>query len=199
MAKGFRVPPQSSKKEAQKKLETEMANTQMAGRISQMMTQQLMQNVKSMSEDLNAVVQQMTELQYKLNAVQSHFNLDPVELNKLANVQRLADFNEASVKADLQENLLPSDVVAEDSTIVITSTAADADGNDRGVFRSRVKLSECGVPDLIQALQGKSIGDKVITKLNGLDHTVELLSINNPSPQPTPVLDSVPAQLQVVQ
>lgn len=180
--KGFRVPPQASKKDQLSELKTELANLQMAGRISQMMTQQLLQNVKTMSNDLGSALNQVYELQYKLDAITKNLNLDPKLLNDIANEQRLVDFNNASVKEDAKENLVNAAVVGEDSTIVISSIAQDEHGNDRGIFRSRLKLSESGVPDLIKALQGKVVGDKVQAKLNGFDHTVELLAIRNPSP-----------------
>ncbi len=178
--KGFRVPPQPSKKEAQRKMETELQNIQMASRISQMMIQQLMQNVKSMSEDLGSALNQLYELQYKYTALQKHLNLNVEDLNKIANEQRLKDFDEASVKADEKENLEVAETVEADSTITLTSVAKDEQGNDRGIFRSRIKLSESGVPDLINGLTGKKVGDKVQVKLNGVDHEVELLSVRNP-------------------
>jgi hypothetical protein len=179
--KGFRVPPQPSKKDALKGLQTELANLQMAGRISQMMTQQLMQSVKSMSEDLGAALNQLYELQYKYNAVTKLLKLDAAELNKFANEQRLVDFNDASVKQDTKENLVAGETVEADSTVTITSTATDEGGNDRGIFRSRIKLSESGVPDLITGLAGKKVGDRVSVKLSGVDHEIELLSIRNPA------------------
>lgn len=180
MKNGFRVPPQASKKDQLRSLETEVKNMQMASRITQMMVQQLMQNVKSMGDDLGSALNQLYELQYKYTAVQKHLNLDVEALNKIANEQRLKDFEEGSAKADEKELLAPADAVGQDSTIVITSTAKDESGNDRGIFRSRLKLSESGVPDLINALQGKKVGDKVQVKLNNVDHEVELLSIRNP-------------------
>ena len=76
--------------------------------------------------------------------------------------------------------MIPGSVVEADSTVVITSTAKDAEGNDRGIFRSRLKLSESGVPALITALTGKPAGTKVTVSLNGIDHEVELLAIRNP-------------------
>lgn len=179
--KGFRVPPQPSKKEAVDQLKTEIANLQMAGRISQMMTQQLMQSVKSMSDDLGATLNQLYELQYKYNALAKHLNVDENVLNELANKQRLVDFEEAAVKQDAKEGLVSADVVTADSTIVITSVAKDEKGNDKGIFRSRLKLSESGVPDMISGLDGKKVGDKVTVKLNGLDHEVEVLAIRAPT------------------
>lgn len=181
MKKGFRIPAQGSKKDQVAELKTQLANLEMAGRISQMMTQQLMNSVKTMSEDLGAIGNQLYEAQYQLGAVKKLMNLDAAQLNKIANEQRLVDFDEAATKQDIKENLVASEVVAEDSTVVITSTAADEAGNDRGIFRSRLKLSESGVPDLITGLAGKKAGDKVNVKLNGQDHTVELLAVRNPA------------------
>jgi seryl-tRNA synthetase len=163
-----------------RKTETELQNIQMASRISQMMIQQLMENVKAMSQDLGSALNQLYELQYKYTALQKHLNLDVEALNKIANAQRLIDFDEASVKADEKENLEVAEVAEGDSTVVITSTATDDKGNDRGIFRSRVKLSESGVPDLINGLTGKKVGDKVQVKLNDVLHEVELLSVRNP-------------------
>ncbi len=180
--KGFRVPPQPSKKEAMAELKAEFASLQMAGRVSQMMTKQLMQNVKTMSEDLSAALNQLYDLQYKYGAAIKLLNLDKEELNKAANEQRLVDFNEASVKQDVKDNMVTADSIGVDSTVVITSVAKDEQGNDQGIFRSRLKLSESGAPDLIKGLEGKKVGDKVTTKLNGLDHEVEVLSIRNPAP-----------------
>lgn len=181
MKNGFRVPPQGSKKDQQSELKTQLANLEMAGRISQMMTQQLMQSVKSMSEDLGSALNQLYELQYKYNAVQKHLNLDAEVLNKIGNEQRLTDFDEAAVKQDVKDNLVVAESVQADSTVTITSVAQDEGGNDRGIFRSRIKLSESGVPDLIAALADKKVGDKVNVKLNGVEHVVELLSIRNPT------------------
>lgn len=183
MKNGFRQPAQAPKKEAMQKLQTEVANLQMAGRISQMMVKQLMDSVKNQSSDLNAALNQMYELQYTLNALTKHLNVDSKTLGAIANVQRLADFNEAAQKADGKEELELADVVGEQSTIVITSSAVDDNGADAGIFRSRLKLADSGVPDLIQALIGKSVGDKVDVKLNNINHSVELLAVRNPIPK----------------
>lgn len=180
MRKGFRSAPQPNKKAALQQLETEMQNAQMASRINQMMTQQLMQNLKAMSEDLNVALTQLYELQYKYTALQKHLNVNSADLEKIANDLRLKDFDEASDKADIKDQLESADIVGDDSTVTITSTATDAQGSERGIFRSRIKLSESGVPDLIKELTGKKVGDKVKVKLNELDHEVELLSIRNP-------------------
>ena len=180
--KGFRVPPQPNKKEAQQQVATELQNLQMAGRISQMMTQQLMESVKQMSTDLGFALNQLSELQYKYGAVVKALNLSADDLNKIGNEQRLIDFDEAALKQDAKDGLVAGDVVEAGSTVTLTSTAVDPEGNDRGIFRSRILLAESGVPDLITGLAGKKVGDKVVAKLNGLDHTVEILAIRNSVP-----------------
>jgi hypothetical protein len=186
MKKGFRVPPQNSKKQQIRDVETEVKNMEMASRVSQMMIQQLMQNMKSMSQDLGNALNQLYELQYKYTALQKHLKLPTEVLNELANEQRLVDFNDAALKQDAKDALTVATEVGTESTVTVTSEAKDEAGADAGIFRSRLKLSECGVPDLITGLTGKKVGDKVAVKLNGLEHTVELLSIRNPTEvQPT--------------
>jgi len=178
--KGFRTPAAASKKDQMRNIETELKNMQMSARISQMMTQQLMQSVKTMSDDMGAALNQLAVLQYNFNAVTKHLNIDAKTINDLANAQRLIDFNDGAAKQDVLDQMTDGTVVEANSTITITSTAADANGNDAGIFRSRLKLAECGVPDFITAMMGKTVGDKVEVKLSGLDHVVELLAVRNP-------------------
>ena len=181
MQKGFRTPAAASKKDQMRNVETELKNMQMAGRISQMMTQQLMQSVKTMSDDLGAALNQLAILQYNFGALQKHLNVDSKTLTEIANTQRLIDFNDGAAKQDVKDNMVDAAEVGAESTVTVTSTATDEAGEDRGIFRSRLKLAECGVPDFITALTGKKVGDKVEVKLNGFDHTVELLAIRNPA------------------
>jgi hypothetical protein len=176
--KGFRQMPQSSRKERLRELETEVKNMAMASRISQMMVQQIMQNMKPMHEDLVRMTGLIQELQYKVLAAQKVSGLDIELLNAAANDMRLADFNEASDKEDLDHGFTVGETVNEQSTIVLTSTTEE---KDRGIFRSRLKLSECGVPDLINAFMGREVGAKAIVVLNDLEHTVELLAIRQPA------------------
>lgn len=177
---GFRVPAQGSKKEQMNELKVELANLQMAGRVSQMMVQKLMENLRNMQSDLGFALNQLQDLQYKHNAAMKLLKVSDAELEAVANETRLVDFNESAAKSDVKENLVVADVVGQDSTVTITSESKDEAGNDAGIFRSRIKLSESGVPDLITQLTGKKVGDKVTVKLNGMDHNVELLAIRNP-------------------
>jgi hypothetical protein len=180
MMKGFRVPAQATKKEQFRSMDTEMKNLQQSVRISQMMLKQMMDNMQGMANDISNAMNQLYEMQYKYIAIKEHLNLDPSALDSIANRHRLVDFEVASAKQDTQDNLEVGATVETDSTIVITSAAVDATGADKGIFRSRLKLSECGVPSLIADLAGKQVGDRVQVKLNDVDHLVELLAIRNP-------------------
>jgi hypothetical protein len=184
--KGFRQQAQGSRKERLRELEVELKNLSMSSRINQMMTQQLMQNLKPMHEDLVRTTGLIQELQYKVLAAQKVAGLDIELLNAAANEMRLADFTDASDKEDARAGFTVGAVVDADSTVVLTSTTEE---KDRGIFRSRLKLSECGVPDLIQAFTGREVGAKAVVQLNGLEHVVELLAIRQPAPAAAPATE----------
>lgn len=191
--KGFRQQPQDSRKERLRSLETELKNMQMAMRISQMMLQQSMQNMQGMKQDLGAAMGLINELQYKILGVQRLTGLDSAQLAAIADELRLKDFNEASDKEDAEQGFTVGTVVDQDSTVILTSKT---EGSDKGIFRSKIKLSECGVPDLIKAFEGREVGAKAIVQLNGVEHEVELLAIRQP-PKAEPVAqtsDSAPVQ-----
>jgi|ERR1051325_332807 hypothetical protein len=180
--KGFRQQAETSRKERLRSMEAELKNSQMSQRISQMLLKQLMDNQQNMQQDLGRALGLINEMQYKLLAYQQVANLDVAKLNDVANGLRLKDFNDASNREDQEGGFTEGDVVTEDSTVVITSTTENV---DKGIFRSRIKLSECGVKDLIDGFMGRPVGAKIITKLNGEEHTVELLAIRNPPPAET--------------
>jgi len=176
---GFKQTQQPSRKEKLAAIQTELKNSQMAARISQMMTQQIMQNIQNLSQDLGKALGLINELQYKILAVQKVAGLDTAALADIANELRLKDFNEASDKEDQEQNFTVGGVIGENSTVILTSTTP---GNDAGIFRSKIKLSECGVPDLIAAFMGKEAGAKATIKLNGMDHEIEILGVRQPPP-----------------
>lgn len=176
--RGVKQAPKLNKTETIMSMDKEIKNLQMAGRVSQMMVQQLMQNLQNMSQDLSKAFKVINELQYKVLAMQGVGNFDTAALTAKADELRLNDFAEASDSEDKSGNFTIGEVVQDDSTVIITSTTAAGEG----IFRSRIKLAECGVPALIRDLAGKPVGTKVTCQLNGEDHTVELLGIRNPPP-----------------
>ena len=175
--KGFRQQTQDSRKERLRAIEAELKNSQMAARIGQMMTQQMMQNMQTMQQDLGRALGLVNELQYKILAVQKVSNLDNTQLSAYADELRLKDFNEASDKEDAQQGFTVGTAVDQESTVILTSKTEDL---DKGIFRSKLKLSECGVPDLIKAFEGREVGAKALVQLNGIEHEVELLAIRQP-------------------
>ncbi len=177
MSNGFRQKPQGSTKDKFRSFETELKNSQMASRITQMMVQQLVQNGKGMTEDLGRLFQQTTELQYKFLALQEVLAVDMEKVKAVTERLRLKDFQDASDKEDLEKGFTVADVVEDDCTVILTSTTEDA---ETGIFRSRVKLADTGSPALIQGLSGKTVGTKVEVELNGTKHLVELLGVRKP-------------------
>lgn len=174
--RGVKQEPKLNKTEMIQSMDKELKNLQMAGRVSQMMVQQLLQNVQNMSKDLGNALGMINDLQYKILAMQHAGNFDMAVMTAKADELRLKDFVEASDAEDAAGNFTVGDVVRDDSTVIVTSTTAAG----AGIFRSRIKLAECGVPVLIRDLAGKTVGTKVVCQLNGEEHTVELLGIRNP-------------------
>jgi hypothetical protein len=179
MTTQFRQQPQPSTKDKFRTMDVEVKNLQMASRVTQMMCQRLVDNGKGMAEDMSKLFQLVSELQYKYLAIQKATGVDVDKLSEIAADLRLKDFNDASDKQDAQEGFEVVDLVEEDSTVILTSTTSVTP--DQGIFRSRIKLADCGVEELIQGLLGKPAGTKVKTKLNGVDHEVELLSVRRPA------------------
>lgn len=179
MRNGFRQAPQPNRKERLAAYEKRIENLEMASRITQMMTQQLLQNSRNLQEDLGRALGLLNETQYKLLAIQEVAGLDVPRLTEIVNAKRLTDFNEASDREDAEKQFTVGTTVEQDSTVILTSKTEEP---DRGFFRSRIEIARCGVPDLIKAFMGREAGAKAIVKLNGVDHEVELLGVRNPPP-----------------
>lgn len=179
MQRGVKQEPKLNKTEMLVSMDKELKNMQMAGRVTQMMVQQMMKQLQDMSKDLGKAFGTINEMQYKILAMQSVGSFDMDAMAKKAEELRLNDFIEASDAEDKVGNFTIGDKVQENSTVIITSITP---GEDAGIFRSRLKLAECGVPSLIKGLTGQVLGTKVDCKLNGIDHVVELLAIRNPPP-----------------
>lgn len=178
---GLKQAPQLNAKDKFRDVYARLQNSEMAGRITQMMVQRLLENGKKMDQDLGRLLQLVNEMQYKVLAVQQLSGLKVEDLNKITGELRLKDFNEASNKEDIAQEFTVIDTVEEDSTVILTSTTVEP---DQGIFRSRVKLADTGVPELIQSLMGKTVGSVVEVPLNGVTHKVELLGVRRPKPEP---------------
>lgn len=172
--KGFKQQPQAARKERLKELEAELANIQMALRVSQMVTQQLMQSNKHLSEDMARYAGMVNELQYKFLAVQKVGNFTTAALDEAANALRLKDFNEASDAEDAEKGYTSAETVIDGAIVILTSTVEG--DNEKGLFRSKVSLLEAG-PAIQEALLGKRVGEKVEVTLAGNKHLLEILGV----------------------
>jgi hypothetical protein len=190
LQRGVKQEPKLNKTEMIISMDKELKNLQMAGRVSQMMVQQLLQQFQNITQDLGKAFGTINEMQYKILAMQSIGNFDMDAMAKKADELRLNDFIEASDAEDAAGSFTVGDIVQDDSTVIITSTTPDG----AGIFRSRIKLAECGSVPLIKGLTGQAVGAKVSCTLNGTEHAVELLAIRNPPPAVVvdPPADTVP-------
>jgi hypothetical protein len=176
---GFKQQVMPKTKDRIRSVETELQNSQMALRMSQAMTQQLMQNAQRISEDVGKLFGIINELQYKVLAMQDVLKLDGTQLNEIVTARRLSDFTEASDKEDREQGFTVGGTVTELSTVILTSKTANL---DQGIFRSRVKMAEIGIPELTNQLLGKEVGATVTASLNGVQHEITLLGVRYPAP-----------------
>lgn len=173
MANGFRQQKGPSKKEQARQVQTEIKNLNMAVRISQMMTQQMVTTLQRLDRDVANSMGVLNDLQYRTLAILELNTVPKDQIEAKAQELKLRDYNEASDREDQEKNYTNGTVVEDNSIVILTSEAPD----NKGIFRSKFKLSEAGVPALQQALLGKKVGDKVTVKLGDLEHQVELLGI----------------------
>jgi hypothetical protein len=183
-----------SKKDQMRQLTAELKNLQMATRITQMLIQQMGQTVQRLDQDVGRAMGLLNDLQYRTLSMLELGSTPTAAVNAKADELKLKDYNEASDAEDLAKGNTPADVVASDSIVVVTSTAP----NEKGIFRSKFKVSECGLPALSNALEGKKVGDKFQINLNGLDHEMEVLAIRTaPAPAEQTADATLPVDLNV--
>ena len=173
MSNGFRTAASASKKDLIKSTQTEVKNLQMAVRLNQMMTQQVIQQFQATNKDVTNAINVMNDLQYRTLAMLEVLGVDTVKLDKAADRLKLIDYNSASDKEDAAKQYVVGDIVKADSIVTITS---DAEG-DKGIFRSKFKLSEAQNPDLQMALEGLKVGDRTKITFTGVEHDITVLAI----------------------
>ena len=178
--KGFRTAPQASKKEMIKSTQTEVRNLQMAVRLNQMMTQQIVTQFQATNKDVTNAINVMNDLQYRTLAMLEVLGVDTAKLDEVADRLKLVDYNAASDKEDAEKKYAVADVVAADSIVTITSDAA----GDAGIFRSKFKLSEAQNPELQLLLEGMKVGERKKFSFGGVDHDLEVVAIRTETVKP---------------
>lgn len=168
------------------KLEKEIANLSMATRISQMLLKQVMEQLETLKKETNSNTGMLNDFQYRVLALQKTLNVNVDAIAAEADALKLVDWNSASDKDDATQNFIHSNKVESDADVVIiTSTVPGSDNG--GIFRSKSVLADTRNKELIDALVGKSVGDKVEVTLNEEKHVVELLGVRQfPKTEATP-------------
>lgn len=165
-------------------LEKKVQQLEMTTRVSQMMLQQIGNTISPMQGDLGEFIARQRELQYRVLAVQELANLSLSDIEAKSLELQVRDFNEASDKEDTEKGYTETDVVAEDSAIIVTTTTPDEEA-DKGILRSKLLYSDISLPALAESLLGTKVGDVVDADINGVKHRVEVLGIRKvPEPQP---------------
>ena len=165
-------------------VEKNVKQLQMTTKVNQMMLQQIGNSVSPMQNDLGELAARQRELQYRVLACQEllSLKLDDIEAKSLE--LQAKDFQESSDKEDADKSYIVADVVAENSAVIITSKTPEEE-EDKGIFRSKIVLSDIAIPELSESLLGKKVGDKVESDVNGVKHVIEVLGIRSvPEPEP---------------
>jgi len=189
-----------TKGERQAQLERRVANLEMSTRVAQMLIQQIANNVSPMAKDLGELAGRQREMQYRILAAQELLALNADVLNKKAEELQIRDFSEASDKEDMEKGYTPQDEVKEDGIVIFTSKTPD-ETEEKGFLRSKLLVSEIGLPDLKAAFIGKKVGESFEADVNGVKHTITVLGSRAvPAPEPTEEVAavSVPEQSQEV-
>jgi hypothetical protein len=176
--KGVKLNKQDSVKSKIRELEVALQNTQMALQVSQMMVKHLTEQFKATQNDLSSTMGMLNDFQYRTLAMLEVGNFDRDSIEKKAELLKLADFNNASIKEDEIKGYTEDSagVVTENSVITITSHTPDL-AEDQGIFRSKFPMSECINPNLRQKLLGLKLNETIEADFNGAKHNITVLSI----------------------
>jgi TolA-binding protein len=174
---GKRQPKQSGTKQKLKELETQLTNSEMATRISQMMIKQMLDQFQGLRRDLDNTMGILNDFQYRTQAMMQLGNFDIDELNKLAEQFKLKDYMKASDAEDEAKGFtVDNDGVVDEKSVVIITSTTNGD-EDRGIFRSKFSMDECQTETLREQLLGKKVGDVVTEEINGDTHEITILEL----------------------
>lgn len=178
MSKGFRVPPSVGAKDKFKELQTELANSQMAIKLTQMMVKQLLDQLQNSRLDIDNTMGMLNDFQYRTLAMLELSGIPKKDVDKRADELKLADYNKASYAEDLAKGYVDDSfgVVGEDSVVTITSSTNGDE--DRGIFRSKFPMSECLTPSIKEKLMGLKVGDSFEEQIKNDLHKITLVSLS---------------------
>jgi hypothetical protein len=175
-----------SKKETVKHLIKHVENLSMAVRVLQMTVRQAVQNFEKMDQDIGNTMGLLSDIQYRTRAMLEVGGFDKAAVDKAADKMKIEEFDKASIKDDEEKGYKVADdkQVAETDVVIMTSTTKTED--DKGIFRSKISMAQLQDPVIKEKLLGTKVGDKVLAKINGIEHEIEILGIREVPPPPAP-------------
>lgn len=179
-------------------VEGKVEQMEMATRMSQMLLQQLGNSSNQMGKDLSELATRQRDVQYRVLALQELLEVKLEDLDLRAEALQVKDFTDASDKEDVEKEYTLTDVVEDDSVVIITTTV---DGEaSAGILRSKLLLSELAFPKLKEDLLGKHVDDQIEADINGTTHKITILGIRRvPEVVEEPVAEETVAEEPVVQ
>jgi len=119
----------------------------------------------------------LNDLQYRLLALQKVTGVDLALVQAEADRLKLEEWKRASDEDSKAKGLVSADVVkSKESVVVFTSSTPDLP-EDRGVFRSKIRVLELGSLPAMEAFEGKKPGDVFDVTLADQRHVVTLLEV----------------------
>lgn len=160
-----------------KDLEVAVQNVEMATRISQMMLKQVLDQFQGLRRDLDNSMGILNDFQYRTLAMLELGNFNKEELDKLAEKYKLNDYMKASDSEDKAKGYILNDngTIDENSVVIITSSTNGDE--DRGIFRSKFKMTECQTESLRAKLIGAKLNDVIEEDINGDIHKITIVGI----------------------
>lgn len=193
LKKGWNKP---TKGQRQAQTEGNLKKIEMQMQLMQMLQKNIADSISSIQGQLNEVIRNQKELQYRVLAIQELQSLDKDQIQTKSLELQITDFNETSDKEDKEEGYLLVDKVDEDSIVIITSTTPEEE-EDKGVLRSKIALSEMQVPEMRESLLGKGIDDVVDVDVRGVKHNIRVLGIRKPDPDKKPEIEDKELNVEV--
>lgn len=158
-------------------LEKNAETLSMGVRVSQMLIKQITEQFQHVQQQLYIKTSAVNDLQYRLLALQAVTGVDLNKVQSEADRLKIEEWNKASNEDSLAKGLVAvSEVLDEESIVVFTSSTPELP-EDRGVFRSKVRLIELGSKEATTTFKGKKVNDQFEVVLADQKHLVTLLEV----------------------
>jgi hypothetical protein len=157
-------------------LKKQVENLTMALRISQTLLQQVLPGVQTMGQEVKNLGAMLNDFQYRQLALQKVLAVDTTKLSDVASELKLVDWEKASDADDAERDLVAVDTVESPQDIIIFTSEVDGK-EEGGIFRSKMVLAETGNQQMVEGLQGATVGATLSVELAGDTHNITILGI----------------------